>query len=315
MQPYQEISQLYTKDFLKDYHILDKYQDIEKYYKLTPKDYFKILASDPPQHPLAKRFNKLVSYTARLIGNPNVKEIKKTLLKILKKDIFSKPRIKEDFHELLHLVLGQSIEIFLKNRIYIPEHYIYEVVVVTMESGIHEATIFLLSSLPYIINDRFIPLKKIYIAELSVFKAFADRNITYKKEIKNLWNLLQRSHYYNIFHLQKFLTLYPMSTTFPLAINFKNEILNQITKPATLYYNDYKKTLYRFTPELIDYASTPKTMKDFFQTQFKEFSLTYDNTKNLLTNIEIFPEETKQIVKKFVLYMSAVLERYPLKKT
>ncbi len=312
MKPFQEITSLYSKEPFKNTVIYNKYKLLNKYFYGSPKLYYQALTKDPPEHPLAKRFDKLVRYTARLIGNPNPQNVKKTLLKLLKRSILSRDSIEDDFHDLIHLAIGQSIEIFLRKKVYEPEHYIYEAIVATIERGIDAAALYLYEILPFAIS-RGVSLTKLYNTELKLLKTFFKTNPTYHdhtyKSIKSFFLL---SSYFNIFHLYNFFSIYTINPAYPLAINFKNEILKELTPIANANIDRYKQKLQALIPELIQSAKKPQYIKRFLQTNFKPYNLDPDTIKNLITNMEIFPDNTKLVIKKFVTYLCAILDKYPL---
>ncbi len=318
MKRFNEISSLYTKGILNDYIISDRYKHLPSYYKnLTFNKYVTILSQDPPIHPLAKRFDKLVRYTARLIGNPNINEIKKTIIKLLKQ-LFKKntPLIFENLHELAHLIIGQNIEIFLRKKVYSPEHHIYETIASTVERGLQEGIDTFIFSIPQMITNKTIPLKKLYHTELTIFKNFFINNK--QQYTKNNYNflktLLLNSQYITIFHLQKFFTHYQINPEFPLAINFKNEILKELKKLLKQqYYDYYENRLYKLIPYIfIKKVSTPNNLRRFLYVNFQGFTINDETIKDLFKNMEIFPETTKEIIKKFTIYMCAVIDKYPL---
>lgn len=322
MSRYYEISNLIGTDLSKYGSINRKYRQLYDY-KLTPRGYIRILSKEPPEHPLAKRFDKLVKYTARLIGNPNVNEIKKLYIKLLKKTLIDNDIYEDDIHDLIHLILGQNIRIFLKRKLYTPEEYIYESIVLAIERDLYESVYNFYVAIDAIINKRFVSLSKVFSEDLKVIKLFFKKHKTYNKShFDFLKKLLIDNRLTNFIHLYKFFILYEMDPSYPLAVNFKNEILKKLIVIVTEdYIESYKHRLYKAIPSILEFFDTDTDSSifslkfdNFLSTHFKEYIVTIENLENLFADMDILPEETKNVLKKFIIYSHAVLENYPITK-
>ncbi len=315
---YQEISSLVRGggDFTLDklYGLSDEY---EYYRGLSSRKLFRILASDPPLHPLARRLDALVRYTARLIGDPNVKEVKEVFIKLLKRSAIDD---RDTFHDLVHLVLGQSIRVFLLRDYYTPEEYIYEMIVSILEMGMRRGTIYLQGYLQNtdiideFLSEKVVSRKKIYFSELRLFKLYLKKTGGYSRErYLRLKQLLFECKWFSRFHFYKFLKFCRVSDRYPLAVNFKNEAVRALSEIITPdEYYQYKKKFYALIP------SIEKEANDFFvrrllEKNFEEVEITSSFLYDLFSRIEIFPEKTKEIIQKFLLYMSSYLTTFPKK--
>ncbi len=326
MKQYQEISSLITSEPVRNYPLFHAYKVANfDYDKLSFKKYLRLIAAEPPTHPLAKRFNKLIHYTSRLVGNPNIKETKKLMITLLKS--FGK----DHYHDLVHFLLGQSIKIFLKIKTYTPEEYIYEIIVTALEEGIsnktiNEANSYFTRVLNEALMNKIFPPKKLYYNELIVLRAFLkkakqlpntydpdddlynnDSNDTIYKKIKRL---IFNSEWYSTIHFHIFMKMYKINPKYPLAIHFRNEVVRELDKILTPnVYQKYRKKLYNLMNYLIT-CEDPLRVYDILRENLPEFELNTDLFEIILPKIEVFPKETKEIIRKFLIYMYATSEKF-----
>lgn len=323
MKQYQEISSIFrdkpTRNYVptlayKQYiHAYPEFKDELKLDKL-----FRLISAQSPAHPLAKRFDKLIKYTARLTGNPNYQEVKKSVLKIMKTQDGS-PDI---YHDLFHMILGQSIEIFLKRKNYTLEEYIYEMIAAITEGGLDigcKIISYNFSRLfPKIVRTSGVSIKKVYQKEFRILRQVLKKyNQFYRfPELKRLFLL---SNWFVKYHFIILLKISNINPIYPLAVNFKNEVLKNIPKSILGEYRYYLVQFKAFCELLCEYYDSEitddvRTFREHLKESFtKDDYFTDTFFRKLLSDIEIFPQETKEIVKKFITYTYAVLSRYPLK--
>ncbi len=323
MARYHEVSSLFTQPPTNEYIASVLYDSGSSYYPdifKNSKKHFWYIAAEPPTHPLGIRFDKLIKYVARLTNNPNPQKIKRDFLKLLNKGI-TPP---EDFHDFFHLILGQSLEIFLKKKKYTIEEYIYEIIAVIIEDGIYKGsrvvTTMLNRAMPEFINNNTVSLKKIYYKELKIAKSYLKKHNRLTKENYLLFKRsLLKSQWFNKFHFFIFLNLYDINPKYPLAVNFKNEVLRELPNVIPPEeYRDYYEKFYssiEYIYETFKFYEKrqlydPQKLKEELHRKFSEFRFEIDFIRELLSRIEVFPDETKEIVRKFITYMHAVLDRY-----
>ncbi len=324
MARYHEISSLFTKNPTSSYVVSNVYYKVNRYYPDLYDNYKKhlrYLVSEPPTHPLAKRFDKLIKYVAKLTNNPNPKKIKRDVIKIMREQHLPP----EYLHDLFHIILGQSLEIFLNKKSYTIEEYIYETIALIMEEGMtmgsQTVAVMYNRAMPEFINNKTVSLKKIYHKELKIVKYYLKKHNLLSKENYLLFKKeLLKSKWFTKFHFFIFLNLYDINPNYPLAINFKNEVLREFPNviPPEEYKNYYER-FYSFVDYIYKNLNLYKSAEitDYFMERLEkisEFKFDKNFIRELFTRIEIFPSETKEIIKKFITYMYAVLDRYFDKK-
>lgn len=322
MARYHEVSSLLTDYPTSTYVAFDSYGKVLNYYpdvfdRNKNKKYFWYLAAENPSHPLGKRFDKLIRYVARLTNNPDPQKIKRDYLKLLKNGEESPAT----YHDLFHLIIGQSLEIFIKKKKYTIEEYIYEVIALALEYGYYKSdpqvSMILGITISKAIEYNAISVKKLFYKELKIVRYYLKKhNRLTNKNYVFFKNLILRYGLITKFHLYTFLKLYDMDPRYPLAVNFKNEALRELPNILSReeYVNYYKK-FYSFIDSV--YKELEHNQSSNIVEYFKEkllmlsdFAFSPGFIRELFSRIEVFPSETKEIVRKFLKYMDAVLERY-----
>ncbi len=312
MKQYREISSLFTKDLVQHGTIRSRYKPLSKY-GLKPSEYVRILSDPSSTHPLAKRFNKLVRYTSTLIGNPNIDEIKKTYISILNRQLSVSDITEFEIHELIHVLLGQNIKIFLEKKLYSFEEKIYESIVVSIEDGFSEGVDYIFETFVFspVMHKAEVSPIELYADDFEVINLFFKENPSYGDERKRwLKNLFMTREIVTTNHVYRFLMLYKIDPSMPLAINFKNQFLEKFSRIVTdSHVESYKRTLYKTIPLMLKYSGYYEDLRRLIKNKFKKYLFTKEILNDVIVDVEILPEETKNIIKKFVIYSCALLER------